>query len=510
MSTTTSGGAGRHLLRGSLWMVAMRWGMRLLGLLNTAILARLLTPGDFGLVAMAMLVIRLVEVFGLSDQAFVLIRMPNPTREHYDSVWTLNIIMASIVTVVIWLVAPFTALYFHEPRAVHLTQILALITLISGFTNVGVVAFRKDLAFAQEFRYLILQRALTVLATIICAIWLRDYRALAAGIMLGCVLSVGLSYMVHPYRPRLCTSRIREMLSFSGWMLLGNVSQYFHDKSDEMVVGAFGSSSAMGSYNVAADAATAPTAEVIMPVARALFPVFVRIADDAEAVRKAYLDLYSTVSLACISIGTGIMLVADDFVRIALGPQWISAVPLVRLLAISGAAYSLMHSSLTVLPAVGHARLSATLSTTRMAVIVLAMIAAGILGSVWAVAMTRMIVTLVFIPGLMVAVSRVLPVTPADMLARLWRPLVAAAVMSGVVLLVHAAAPPIPPLRLMLDAASGAVTYTAVVLGLWRVSGRPSGIEAMLMARLGAAFGRLAGPRAVSAAPDQGAAPVDR
>ncbi len=506
----SSGEFGRSLLRGSLWMVGLRWGMRCLGLVNTFILARLLTPGDFGLVAMAMLVIGLVEVFGQTGQLLALIRIPNPTREHYDSVWTLSIMIAAVLTVVIWLLAPLTPLYFHESRAVGLTQILALRTLISGFTNVGVVAFRKDLAFAKEFRFQILQRVLTVLATVVCAVWLRDYRALAGGILLGCVLSVVLSYVLHPYRPRLCTRRIREMLSFSGWMLLVNVSQYFHDKSDEIVVGSFGSPAAMGAYNVAADAATAPTVEVVMPVARALFPVFARIGDDTAALRKAYLDLFSTVCMICISVGTGIMLVAEDFVRLALGPQWAAAVPLVRLLAISGAAYSVMHNSLTVLGAVGHARLSATLTTTRTVIAVLALIAAGLTGSVWTIALTRMIVTIAFIPGVIMTVSRVLPVTPADMAARLWRPLAAAAVMSGVVLLVHDAAPPIPALRLMLDAASGAVTYAAVVLGLWLVSGRPEGLEAMLMDRLRPAIGRLAGSRAAPAVPDRAAAPADR
>jgi O-antigen/teichoic acid export membrane protein len=200
---------------------------------------------------------------------------------------------------------------------------LALRTLIGGFENVGVVAFRKDLQFGREFRYQVLQRVLTILATVGFALWLGDYRALAAGILLGRALGVGLSYLVHPYRPRLCVDRIGELLSFSGWMLVVNIAQFFHDKGDEVVVGGLGNPAAMGAYNVAADVATAPTTEVVLPVARALFPVFARISGDRAAVRVAYLDLFATMCLICAAIGPGMALVADDFVLLALGPQWL-------------------------------------------------------------------------------------------------------------------------------------------------------------------------------------------
>ena len=490
MSTAAPAEAGRDLLHGSLWMVGLRWGLRCLGLVNTFILARLLTPGDFGLVAMAMLVIGLVEVFGQTGQLLALIRYPQPTRAHYDSVWTLTIIIAVVLTAVIWLVAPLAPLYFHEPRATGLIQVLALRTLVGGFENVGVVAFRKNLQFAKEFRYQLLQRVVTVLATVVCAVWLRDYRALAAGILLGRVLSVGMSYLVHPYRPRLCVSRISELLSFSSWMLVVHVGQYFDDNGDQLVVGGVGSLAAMGSYNVASDVATAPTIEVALPVGRALFPVFARISGDTAAMRTAYLDLFASMALIGIAIGGGIALVADDFIQCVLGPQWTAAVPLVRLLAIAGAAYALMHSGLIVLGAVGQARLSAVLTTTRAAVALLALVAAGLLGSVWTIALVRMLVTLAFIPGIFLALSRVLPVTPADMLARVWRPLAAAVVMAAVVCSIHAAAPAIPPLRLALEVAAGAATYTAAVLGLWRLAGAPAGLEASVLARLRTMLGR--------------------
>lgn len=469
---------GRSLLRGSAWTVALRWAVRGLGLINTFVLARLLAPQDFGLVAMAMIVIGLVEVLGETGQRLALIRMPNPGRDDYDSVWTLSILVAAALTLLQWAVSPLAPLYFHAPRAEGLIQILALRTLIGGFENVGVVAFRKELRFGRDFLFQLLQRLATIAVTIACALQFRDERALVAGILCGQALGVALSYALHPYRPRWCTRRIGHMLSFSGWMLAVHVAQYVQDKADEFAVGGFGLPAAMGRYAVAADVATAPTIEVVLPVTRALFPVFARLGGDSKAVAAAYLDVFAASVTISVATGLGMALVTADFVSVALGPAWGGVVPLARILAIAGGLYGIMQTGFTVLGAIGHARLSAQLTATRATLTVLALILACLWGNIETVALTRTGVTLLFIPGMCVAMTRVMPVTLDDLLARLWRPLLAAVPMAAVVLLVQGAAPDLPWLRLLLAIAAGAAVYPAALMLLWRLAGRPAGLEA--------------------------------
>jgi O-antigen/teichoic acid export membrane protein len=471
---------GRSIAQGGAWMIALRWAMRLLGLANTLVLARLLTPADFGLVAMAMLVVGLVEVLGQTGQMLALIRHPAPTREHYDSVWTLTLIVAALLTVVLWLVAPAAPLYFGEPRATGLIQVLALRTLIGGFENIGVIAFRKNLEFGKEFRFQLLQRVSTVLATLACALWLGDYRALIVGILLGRVLGVALSYILHPYRPRLCVAKIPEMLAFSGWMLVVHLASHCNERADEMIVGAVAEPAMMGEYNVAKDLATAPTQEVILPVIRALFPVFARIGGDAQAVRAAFLDVFAASCLISMAVGTGMALVAEDFVAVALGPQWTSAVTLVQILALGGALSGCVAGIPSVLGAIGHSRLSARLSVTRAVTMLLGVAAASQSGGLHGIAVTGVLVTLVFLPGALFAVGRVLPISTVDVLRRVWRPLTAAVTMALMITEVHLWTPSSPLLRLPLEVAVGAATYGIAVLVLWMISGRPAGLEAAI------------------------------
>lgn len=475
---------GGSIARGGAWMVGLRWAVRGLGLVNTFVLARLLSPGDFGLVGMAMLVVGLVEVFGQTGQSLALIRHPSPTRAHYNSAWTLSVLVAAALTLVLWAVAPLAPLYFHAPAARWLIDVLALRVLIEGFENVGVVAFRKELQFGLEFRLLILQRLATVVFTIGCALWLRDERALVAGIIGGQALSVALSYRLHPYRPRFRVAKIRELLGFSGWMLVVHVAQYVQDKADEMVVGGLASPAALGLYNVASDTAAAPTVEVVLPVTRALFPVFARISADKDAVRAAYLDVFAAACMISVATGVGMALVARDFVAVALGAQWMGAVPLVRILAVGGGLYGIMQASIPVLSATGHARLSAVLTTSRAVAMALGLVAAGLLGGTRAVALTRAAITLAFIPGLLLAITRVLPVTFAELFSRFARPLLAALPMVALVLLVDRLAPALAWLRLLLDVAAGAAIYPAATLLLWALAGAPAGPEAAVWRRL--------------------------
>lgn len=472
---------GRTLAHGSAWMVGLRWAMRGLGLLSTFIVARLLSPADFGLVAMAMLVVGLVEVFGQAGQQLALIRIPDPARADYDAAWTLGILVGIAVALLLWAISPLAALYFHEPRAAWLVRLLALRPLLTSLDNIGVVAFRKEFRFGREFAFQLAQKLAAILVTLAAALWLRDERALVAGLLGGPAAGVALSYALHPYRPRPSLARVRGLLAFSGWMLLVNVAQYFHDKADEFVVGGIASAGAMGRYNVAADVATAPTIEIVLPATRALFPVFARIADDRAAIRAAFLDVFAAATLISVATGAGMALVAGDFVRVALGEKWLAAIPLVRLLAIAGGLYGIMHNGIAVLGATGHARLSGLLAASRTLLLVPALILAGVFGGVETIAATRVAVTLAFIPGIALAIARVLPVTPADIFLRAWRPVLAAGAMAVVVLAVQQAAPDVPALRLLLAAGAGALAYVAAVLALWRAAGRPDGLERAIL-----------------------------
>jgi O-antigen/teichoic acid export membrane protein len=467
-----------HIIRGSIWMVAMRWSVRGIGLVSTVVLARLLAPADFGLIAMAMLFVGLIEVFGETGQQMALIRYNNPTREHFDSAWTAQIIVSAILGTLVLLAAPLAALYFDEPRATTLVQVLSIRVYAIGFENIGTVLFRKDLDFAKEFRYGIYKKLLSFVVTVVLAVVLRNYWALAIGIVFGQVMGVVLSYAMHPYRPRLCFSKIREIWSFSIWMLVSGVGGYLNGRVDQYIIGGFGSPKLLGHYTVGADFAYLPSGELIFPMSRALFPTYSKLGNKPRQLANAYLNVLSVIAVLALSTSVGLSLVSQDLALVVLGEQWAESGTFIFWLALAAGAAACSGSVVLILQAAADPRLVASQSWMRTLVTIVILVGAAHFTDAEGVAIARLIATLLLVPTYFYHLMRTVPVSVGDLLGVLWRPGTAAAVMAAAVVGLSAQVPNYPPaLRLAIEVPAGATVFTATLLALWLAAGRPPGAE---------------------------------
>jgi lipopolysaccharide exporter len=476
------------LFRGSVWTVALRWSVRGTGLISTLILARLLTPADFGVVAMAMLVVGMLEVFSETGQKLALIRHPNPSSQHFDSAWTISVLIGLVLGVAIIAVAPLSELYFHEPRAIPVIYCLALRAVVGGFENIGVVEFRKELKFGRDFYYNLYQKVAALVVTVTLAFIIRNYWALVAGILTSRLIGVWLSYQLHPFRPRFSFAKVRELWSFSGWVLVKHVGNYLHGKIDEFAVGGMAGTAWMGRYNVAADLATAPTQEIAGPVVAALFPVMATVQGSVSQVRDLYLRVLYWSCVISTSTSIGVVLIADELVPLVLGPQWGDIVPLIIWLALAAGVTSMTGSTYVLFEVLGKPHVSARLQWTRVICLSLSMIPIGLFGTIEMAAMARLGVTLLMTPMLLIAVTRLLSVTLRDTLSTIWRPIVAAAAMAAVVLPFDGIPRSQLFLRLLIEVIAGAGAYSGSLLLLWMLLGRPDGLERDIVAWARAAW----------------------
>jgi O-antigen/teichoic acid export membrane protein len=501
------GSVRRRMVVGFGWTVAARWSIRGIGVLSTIVLARLLTPADFGLVAMAMLTVAFVRVFAEAGQHLAIIRHPDPTPEHFDTAWTMSVLGGFLVALVLVAIAPVAGWYFHEPRAVPLFRFLALAPFIAGFTNVGVVAgFLRDLSFDKDFRFLVVQRFGTFAVTVPAALILRDYWALAIGIVLGRLASVLASYRMHPYRPRLRLAKLGELWSFSAWTQLDAIAQYFCDQIDQIAVGGLAGAGPMGTYNVGRDLATSPTNEVVIPAARSLFPIYATLLGDPARLAQSYSEVLSFVAIIALATGVGMAVVAKDLVVVVLGSKWSSAAGLVPWLAIGAGVLGVTRSVNAVISVTGHPRLSTARNAIFVALLAPATILCGLRWGGEGVAAARMAVTILFAPVMFYSVMQVIPVTAGEIIARLWRPALAALSMAAIVSLSGAQAISLVVPRLLCNVALGSAVFPVVLLSLWFLAGRPAGAELVLVGqaraavrRSAAAIGRLRGARRVAA-----------
>lgn len=486
MSLSQQPSASTSIARGAVLVIAMRWTDRLIGIASTLILARLLVPADFGIVAMASLVVALIDTLLDLGVNAALVQNRNASREDFDVAWTLRLIQSLCVAALIGLVgAPLAADYFNDGRVTAVLWIMALTVLVGGCENIGIVAFQKNMEFGREFRFTFLRRLAGFLATICLAFWLRSYWAMIFGALIGRLTGIWLSYAMHDFRPRLSLRRIGALWSFSQWMLVRNLGTYGAQQVDKLIVGRRAGASGLGVYSLADDIAAMPTGELLAPIGRVLFPAFVRVADDPQQLRETFALALGVQSLVALPAGVGLALVAHSAVPLLLGPQWMATIPLIQILALINIATALTHSSSYLLLALGRVRIQAMFAWLQFALLASLVILAFPTAEAEAIARIRLgVATAGMLAFLAMALHAVPGLRWRDFWASTWRPALATAAMAAM-LTWWPVAPTLPlALRLAAEVGAGGTAYAATILLLWWLSGCRGGAERYLLDKL--------------------------
>jgi len=481
---------GRQMATGATWTVFFKIVDRGIGLVSTIVLARLLVPADFGLVALAMSVIAMLEVVTAVGFDTALVQRSDARREHFDTVWTLNIVLGLATGVVVVALAWPTAWLYGDSRLVSVMCVLGLRSAIRGFGNVGIIEFRRDLAFDREFRYLVLERlATTVVVTIPLAVVLRSYWALLAGSLAGTCLAVVLSYVLHPYRPRPSMAAFGELMAFSKWLILTSVLDFFYSRVADLIVGRWAGSAALGSLTLARDLARAPNRELAASIHRAVFPGYVKLAVDRALLRRGYLKVTSVLILVIMPASIGLSLLADPLVLILLGPKWMDVIPLLQIVSINGMLAVLLSTAHYVTLAVGMSRSTSLVMGAHACVSIPLMLwwvpRYGALGATLATLTASTVTAPLYVRLL----GRAIAFGRHELLEILWRPAAGSLLMIGAVLCIKAwwAVPSSSSGQIgyvAFASGAGALVYTVTRLVTWWPRRDPESAETWMLDRV--------------------------
>lgn len=472
------------ILQSAALTVAMRWIDRLIGLVSTLILARLLVPEDFGIIAMASLVVGLFEVILDLGVNVALIQNSTPKQAHYDTAWTLRLLQTLVTAGAIALGASLAGEYFGDPRVVAVLQIMALGPVLTATENIGVVTFQKNMQFGLDFRFMFLKRFAGFIATMIAAVLLKSYWALVLGALTGKAVGVALSYWMHAMRPRLSLSCFKEIFSVSQWMLVRGIGAYFNGSLHRLLVGNRAEATTMGAYSLASEISSMPAGEVLSPINRVLFPAFVKAKHDLAELKRLYLLSLSVQTLLAIPASVGLALVAHEAVLVLLGEKWMLAVPFVQLLALSNVVQAISTSGGYVMITLGQIRKSALLVWVQ--VIIFATLAFVALPDGTAVQIAWLRLTTVFLGltlSLALLMSTLRNVRLRDILAAVFRPILASVLMAAALLQFDDFLSISPLGLLLIKISTGAFIYVVSVVTIWCVVRQPIGAETYIIGK---------------------------
>ncbi len=471
--------------KGAGWLIGWRMMTRILGLASTLVLVRLLIPSDFGLVTIATGFGQAIDALSALGVEEAVIREKQPSRELYDSAFTINIIRGLATCVILLLSAWPVGVFFNDMRLVPVMIILAGCALVGACENIGIVDFRRDIAFKREVVLMLVPRIASTLTAVGLAYAFRSYWALMIAISLSNVIRVAMGYALHPFRPRLGLRAWRQIAHFSFWSWLLSLTGLVRDRCDTFVIGRILGITQVGTFSVGVEIASLPASELVGPLSRASFSGFAAARNsgtDSDAA-LTFMRVLSSAVLLSFPAGVGISLMAEPIVKLAFGARWLGATTVIEVLGVGLLVLVLGLISASLLNAYGMLRgrfmVQLAAVAARVPLIIVLVMHMGLPGAAIGTMAGAAVEHLLY---LAMALRR-LRLTLADVLRQVWRSSAAAGVMAAALVGCGLGwgqtsdEPAAAAASLLAAVPLGAAVYGVVLAGLWLAAGRPQGAE---------------------------------
>ena len=325
----------RQTILGAMWTVSSRLSGRLIDFITLLVLARVLTPADFGLTALAATVMTITDMVLEVPTLQALTRLPKVAKSHLDTAFTLSLLRGVVLGLVLLLVArPFAHIY-GDPRLVALVLVGATGPFVRSLYSPAMVEHIRRMSFREVFLAEIAGKLIAAAVAIIAVYLGAGYWAIIAGGVSTSIGATWASYVLAPYRPGLSLSEFNEFSAFLGWLSGAQVVIALSWQFDRILLGFSLSKAALGQYAIASDLSVMPTQSLIGPAMRPLMAAFAQINQSRDRLRTAYSKATRFTMLLAAPSCIGISLTSDLIVRVLLGPQWQDAGLYLRWLALS-------------------------------------------------------------------------------------------------------------------------------------------------------------------------------
>ena len=470
-----------RVARGAAWILGAGLAARLLGAVNTIIVARLLVPEDIGIVATAAITMQLLQ--GISDigvsQAVVKFR--DASRDVLNTLFTLSAVRGLFIGALLLFAAPLAADFYDDQRLYWAFMGVAAYPVLLGLLNPRFYEFERELKFSRDFIVTIATRLVGVGVSLSIAIIFRTYWAIILGMLASAVVQLVLSYMLRPHTPNFTFRSFKKVFGFSGWLAGVSFMAALNNKLDVPILSRLVVAGGTGAYFLGFQISDMVAGQIATPMTRALYPGLSEMQGDPARMRSAVLRGVEALGAFAMPAAFGIAFVASDFAYVVLGEKWGAAVPAISLLAPVIGLQSLFMATQAYAVALGLTRLvfirELVFFAARTPVFIWAALHHGLAGAIVAAAAMGL-----FHVALNLALyARASGGQFFEPLHAARRPLGAVAAMAIWFLLVR---PQIgfvsemaPISRLFMDVASGMAIYAAVLAGLWHFEGRPDGVE---------------------------------
>lgn len=380
-------GYSKQAFVGISWISAFRGISRVIATVRGIVLARILTPSQFGVFGIASIVLSFLEILTETGINVFLIQEKDKIDRFVNSAWIVSMLRGLILSFLIIIFSPFIISFFKIADLYRFLLLISLVPFIRGFINPSIIKFQKGLEFRKEFLLRITIYLFDSLVSLTLALVMQDAISFIWGLIAGAILEVILSFILFNPKPifKLELNLVKRIINKGKWVTAYGIFNYVAQEGDTIVVGKILGAYPVGIYQMGYRLSTLPISEVSDVVNRVVFPVFSKISEEKKRLLKAFKKTLLAVSLPVIVLSLIIFFLPKEFFDTLLGSKWGEVTSILKILVIYGMLRAISGVSSSLFLAVGKQNFVAGMTFVRFFILAVTIIPLtinfGIIGS---------------------------------------------------------------------------------------------------------------------------------
>jgi O-antigen/teichoic acid export membrane protein len=392
-------GYTKTAIKGISWAGSLSFFSRVISFLRTIVFARILSPSQFGVYGIALLIVALLEVLTETGVNVILVQERGNIEKYISTAWIVSIIRGAIIALAIILFAPLISAFFHSPDTLNVLLLISIVPFLRGFINPSEVSFQKELKFHKEFWYRIAIFSFDSIISLAMVYVTHSVMGLIFGLIAGVILEIILSFILTFPRPHLTIEKsyFLKIVNKGKWLTLSGVFNYLFHNLDNIVVGRILGTGGLGLYEMAYNISMLPITDVSDVISKVTFPVYTIISDDKPRLRKAFLRTILLVTLILLPFGV-LIIFPYEIVKIVLGQKWLGMVAVLRILVIFGVIRAISGSTSALFLSVGKQKYVTIVTLVSMLGLVVTIVPLVLRMGIYGAGISALIGTLIAIP----------------------------------------------------------------------------------------------------------------
>ena len=333
----------KQAVSGFSWQTIMKIFAAFISLAKISVLARLLSPDDFGLFSLTIIALGLSEAAAQTGINITILQSKRSVSYFLDTAWVISIARGFVIAIMMIIIGFGLGNYFDNPQLISLVSLASLIPVIKGLINPYIISMRKNLKFFNDSLYHLSLILVEGILAVTLGLLLKSVSAMIISMIGAAIIEVIISFSFFKIKPQFkyLKSRAQVIFNSAKWLSLSSLMGYLNDNLDDFIIGKLVGTYKLGLYHNAYALSHKLNYDLARSVHHGTLPVYTKIADDSKRLGRAIFKTLGATSLLLLITSTPALLFPEFFVNLILGSQWLEVVPLIKWLVLAGVTHSL-------------------------------------------------------------------------------------------------------------------------------------------------------------------------